>query len=221
MPGMPIAAQLAAAILGTSLMASDQMHVSQLQEEAAMMTEAMRELEARKMSQTTGALNPKYASAEREISHAVKIAAAITTARGDHELLSYLLEQQGIDKEAGFIGGMARAVVPGIKRLGGAIAGGARAAGQSVAGAAGRLMPSAAKAAPAAAAPVATAAAKSKPLISMGTKAKIIGGGAILGAGYTGMKVLQTARDYMMMPGGGHQGPPVMNNVNQYGYAQY
>lgn len=58
---MPIAAQLAAAILGTSLLESDRGHVAELETEAAMMNEALRELEARKMDQTISAL--KYAEA--------------------------------------------------------------------------------------------------------------------------------------------------------------
>lgn len=43
-------------------------------------------------------------------------------------------------------------------------------------------------------------AAKSKPLIGLGTKAKIGLGAGVLGVGYLGAKGVQGARDYMMQP---------------------
>jgi hypothetical protein len=73
---------------------------------------------------------------------------------------------------------------------------------------------------------MAAAAAKpaSKPFMSMGTKAKVLGGGALMGAGYAGYKGLQATRDYMMTPSGGgnfHGGGSIPQSVNQYGYAGY
>jgi hypothetical protein len=61
--------------------------------------------------------------------------------------------------------------------------------------------------------------------IGMGTKAKVLGSAALLGAGYAGYKGLQAAKDYMMMPSGssmnwGQGGPQPMSGVNQYGYPQ-
>lgn len=234
----PIAAQLAAAILGTSLMAADQVHTSGLDEEAALMTQAMAELEARKMHQTISALDSKYASAEREVGYAVKIAAAMTAAQGDLEKLAGLLEAQGMDKEAvnAFLGGLARAGGAALKGIGGA----ASAAGRlkipgtpeapqllqragawvgrqahAMEGTGSRLMAAAPKAAP-----VAAAAGASKPLISTGTKAKLLVGGTLAGAGYMGLKGMQAARDFMMAPTG-HSEAPIMNNVNEYGQASY
>lgn len=82
----------------------------------------------------------------------------------------------------------------------------------------------AAKAGPAAAAArTGAAATKSKPLISWKTKAKILGGGAALGAGYVGYKGLQAGRDYMMQPTyasqawGGSSGR-LPTSINPYGY---
>jgi len=97
-----------------------------------------------------------------------------------------------------------------------------RTAGLPSAGAAAGAAAPAAGAAAGAAAPAA-AAAKSKPWMSLKTKAKIGVGAAGLGAGYLGYKALQTGRDYMMQPqqtGGayGHYGPPVAHDVNPYGY---
>lgn len=241
----PIAAQLAAAILGTGLMAADSAHTAELEEEAAMMTAAIREHEAQKMQQTTGALDYKYASAEREVGYAIKIAAAITAAQDDMQKLAWLLERQGMDKEAigALIGGLARGAGAALKGLGGA----AQAAGrlqipgtppapqmiqragawvgrqaQSMQGAGSRLMAAAPKAAPAtAAAAAAPVAGAGKPLMSMATKGKLMAGGALAGVGYMGMKGMQATRDYMMQPTGAYHGAPVQQNVNQYGYPQY
>jgi hypothetical protein len=68
----------------------------------------------------------------------------------------------------------------------------------------------------------APAAAASKPLLGMGTKAKLVGAGALAGAGYLGYKGLQAGRDYMLAPPR-HSiyGTPVANNINQYGVPQY
>jgi hypothetical protein len=121
-PGIPIAAQLAAAILGTSLMAADSEHVEEQQAEAEAMNEAIRYHEAEKMRQTTGMLDRKYASAEAQASHAIKIAAAMTMAGPDLEKLAHLLELQGMDKEAigALIGGLARGAGAALKGIGGA-----------------------------------------------------------------------------------------------------
>jgi hypothetical protein len=242
MPATPIAAQLAAAILGTSLMAADQAHTSELDAEAAVMNQAMAELEARKMRQTIGSLDSKYASAEREAGRAIKIAAAMTVAQGDLEKLAWLLEAQGMDKEAvnAFLGGLARAGGAALKGIGGAVSAAGRLSiphtpaspqllqragswvgrqAHAAEGAGARLMAAAPKAAPvAAAAPLAAAA--SKPLISTGTKAKLLAGGALAGVGYMGLKGMQSARDFMMAPTG-HSEAPIMNNVNELGYPQY
>jgi hypothetical protein len=86
-------------------------------------------------------------------------------------------------------------------------------AGQNVAQggramAAGALAPAAAAAAPAA----------SKPLLSTGTKLKMMGTAGVLGAGYLGYKGLEAARDYMSVPAGHHHQGYLKQNVNQYGY---
>lgn len=243
----PGAARLIAALLGTGLLASDQAHTAELEREAALMTEAARELEERKMRQTIGALDQKYASAEREVGRAVKIAAAITASRmGSAELLT-LLGQQGMDKEAlDVLAPLARAGGSVLKGIGGAASAAGRLgrqlqqgpgplmrAGGWLSGKGHALSAAGAKAAPAlkatenvlqeaapAAAAAAPAAAKAKPLMSMGTKGKLLAGGALLGTGYVGMKGMQAARDFMMAPSE-HHGAPVMQNVNQYGYPQY
>lgn len=236
---IPIAAQLAAALLGTGMMASDQRHTAELELEGELMTEALRELEDRKMRQTIGALDQKYASAEREIGLAIKVAAAVTVARGDREKLAFLLERQGMDKEAigQILGGLARAGGAALKGIGGAASAAGRLRipgtpeapkllqragawvgrqGEAAQGAGARLMAAAPKAVPAAAA----AAGASKPLFSAATKGKMLAGGALLGAGYVGMKGMQAARDFMMAPSG-HHGAPIQQNVNEYGYPQY
>jgi hypothetical protein len=273
-----MAAKLVAALLGTGLLASDQEHTGELEREAELMTAAARELEERKMHQTIGALDQKYASAEREVGRAIKIAAAIAAAQGDQTKLASLLEQQGMDKEAigEFLGPLAqRAGAAALKGIGGAASaagrlkmpttgtqrllaasGGAPAPGRLAGNTAkllhaggetaasvgvpqgpgvlqraggwlqgkGQALQQAASAgAPAAAAKVAPAAAVAsagKPLISAGTKGKLLAGGALLGAGYVGMKGMQAARDFMMAPGG-HSHTPIQQNVNEYGYPQY
>jgi len=64
-----------------------------------------------------------------------------------------------------------------------------------------------------------------KPLVGLGTKAKLLGGAALLGTGYLAAKGTRTARDYMMVPSStpvyGHGRPPLAHGVNQYGYPQY
>lgn len=255
----PGAARLIAALLGTGLLASDQAHTAELEREAALMTEAMRELEEQKMRQTIGALDQKYAAAEREIGRAVKIAAAIAAQRMDKEAFDVLgpLARAGGAALKG-IGGAASAAgrlkmpTTGTQRLlaasGGAApgrlagntakflhAGGETAASVGATKGPGVLQRAGgwlqrqgegldfrgrmAQAAPAAkAAPAAAGAGTS--LMSAATKGKLLAGGALLGAGYVGMKGLQSARDFMMAPSE-HHGAPVMQNVNQYGYPQY
>jgi hypothetical protein len=247
-PGLPIAAQLVAAVLGTGLLAADQAHASRHQAEAEELNAIAREVEARKMDQTTRALERKRAAAEEASGWAVKIAAAVTVADGDMDKLAVLLERQGMDKEAigAFVGGLMRAGGAALGGLGKGVAATGRAATtgtQRLMQAAGGAQPAvqraggwlqsqgsaiaargAQKAAPAAAAAnPGVARAASKPLISPMTKAKVLGGGALLGAGYVGMKGLQAGRDYMMQPSGGYvgHGPPIMNNVGSAGYPVY
>jgi hypothetical protein len=63
---------------------------------------------------------------------------------------------------------------------------------------------------------------KKKPLI--GWKGKALGGAALLGTGYVGMKGVQATRDYMMTPTGGYgsssYGAPsgARYAPSQYGY---
>lgn len=241
----PIAVQLAAAILGTGLMAADSEHVEELRSEADAMNQALRVHEAEKMRQTTRSLDSKYASAEAETLRLVKIAAAMTVAGDDLEKLAHLLELQGMDKEAigALIGGLARGAGAALRGLGGAASAAARLKvpgtpaapaalqragnwvgqqGQAMQNAGTRLGALGAKAAPAAAAaaPAAQGAAKSKPLIGWGTKGKLLAAGGLAGAGYVGMKGMQAARDYMMAPSG-HAGAPIQHDVNQFGYPQY
>lgn len=74
----PMGAKLTAALLGLGLMQSDAHHRSQVEAEAEMMNEAIREMEDRKMRQTIESLSGrKLASAEREMLQLVKSAAAI------------------------------------------------------------------------------------------------------------------------------------------------
>lgn len=235
-PGAPIGAQLVAALLGMGLAAADSAHVAELKEEAAIMNEALRAHEASRMRQTTSMLDRKYASAERELLDAVKVAAAISVAQDDMDKLAYLLERQGMDKEAigAILGGLARGAGAALKGLGGAASAAARLkipgtpaappllqrAGAWV----GRQGAAAQKAgtrlssvAPSAATP----AAGGKPFLSAATKGKLLAGGALAGVGYTGMKGMQAARDYMMAPTGAYHGAPIQHEVNQFGYAQY
>lgn len=247
----PLAAQLLAALLGLGLMNSDREHVQEREGEDEAATQLARLLEARKMEQTISGLDPKMASAGVTVGAIVKIAAAVTVADGDMEKLASLLEQQGMDKEAigALLSGLARAGGAALKGIGGAASAAGRlavpamgntakmlaAGGEAAAKSPGVLQRAggwlsgqgsslaakgvqAAKAAPAAAA---GAAAGGGSLLSGATKAKIVGGGALLGAGYLGMKGLQAGRDYMMQPTGEHHAPGPPNNVNGYGYPQY
>lgn len=103
-----------------------------------------------------------------------------------------------MDKQA-FIGTASRALTGLTKAFG---KGGARAAARA-AGTAGAK------------------AAKSKPLLSKG---KLLAAGGALGATAAGLKGLQTARDYMMVPSGqsmyGSHSPRLRHQVNRYGYPQ-
>lgn len=161
---LPIAAQLAGAILGMAVLESDREHGAERDAEAEMMNQVFRELEARKMSQTINALK----TAEAVISEAIKVAAVQAA-----EVLT---------KDAG--------IIAGLSRLGKSSGGAASAAVR---------------------------------LPSLSTKAKLVGGAGLLGAGYVGMKGLQAGRDYLEQ---GHdprygKGPKIMQNVNEFGYAQY
>ena len=270
----PLAAQLLAALLGLNLMGSDHQHVAEQEAEAEAMTQRARELEARKMDQTISALSPKMASAGATVGTLVKIAAAVTVANGDQEKLAYLLEQQGMSKEAigAILGGLARAGGAVLKSIGGAASAAGRlklpttgtqrlmaAGGQAVpkapgmfAGNTARMLHAGGEATPALsaasqgpgtlqragswiqgkgqalaqqgqqvaqAAPSAVRpAAGGGSLLSGMTKAKMIGGGALLGAGYLGMKGLQAGRDYMMQPTGAQHAPGPKHNINEFGY---
>lgn len=233
-----LGAQLLATLLGYGLMGADRQHVAEQEAEAEVLSQLARELEARKMEQTISGLSPKMASAAETVWRMVKVAAAVNAAGGDQEKLALCLEQEGLDKEAfgALIGGLARAGGAALKGIGGAasaagrllpqtatqrfLQAGGEAIGPNVAQRAGGWLQGqgaslAQKGMQLAKAPAAA------PLLSAATKAKMIGGGALLGAGYLGMKGMQAARDYMMQPTGSHQGPAVMHDVNQYGYPQY
>lgn len=166
----PIAAQLAAAILGIGVLESDRAHVAEQDQEAEAMNEVLRELEARKMHQTISSL--KYAAAA--LGPVVKAAAMEASAQLDKTSMPI----------ASSIIGAGRALKQGF--------GGA-------AQAAGRLMP------------------------QMSTKTKLIGGAALAGTAYAGLKGLQAGRDYMRaQPHGNYgKGPAVMKNVNEFGYGEY
>jgi hypothetical protein len=57
-----------------------------------------------------------------------------------------------------------------------------------------------------------------KPLLSLGTKAKLLGTAGALGAGYAGMKTLSAVKDYMEIPAGAHHQHYLRSDVNEYGY---
>lgn len=212
----PATAKMVASMLGFGVMMADSRHQARLKQEAELMNQALRELEARKMEQTIGNLDGrKMASAELALRHVVKAAAV----------------EAGMDKEAigALLAGGARLLGKGLSGAGKAVgklpttgtarlrqaAGGAQGAGQRASGwlqSAGQTLQGT------------QAAAKPKPLIGLGTKAKLLGGAAMLGGGYATMKGLQTARDYMMMPSRTQNwgtGAPLHHNVSQYGYATY
>lgn len=58
----------------------------------------------------------------------------------------------------------------------------------------------------------------SKPLLGFGTKAKLLGAGGVLAAGYTGAKALGAVRDYMDVPAGYHHSGYVRGDLTDYGY---
>lgn len=63
-----------------------------------------------------------------------------------------------------------------------------------------------------------------KALMSMGTKAKLLGAGTVLGGGYLATQALGTAKDLLMRPRGGayrYGSSPGMRQVSQYGYPMY
>ncbi len=67
-------------------------------------------------------------------------------------------------------------------------------------------------------APAAAPSILSKPLLSTGTKAKLLAGAGALGAGYVGLKGLGAVRDYMSVPAGAHHQGYLRSDVNEYGY---
>lgn len=177
---VPIAARLAAAILGISVLEDDSEHASNQRAEAELMNQELRELEARKMDQTISSLK----HAEALMMGIVKAAAQAS---------AELMEKEAMGLGTTIVGGALRA---GKKSLGGA------------AQAAGRLMPE---------------GPAKKSLLGLGTKAKLVGGAAVLGTGYAGYKGMQAARDYMQsQPHGVYgKGPAIAHNINEYGYPQY
>jgi hypothetical protein len=238
----PIAAQLAAAILGGTMLASDRAHVQELRQNAAIMNQALREYEAQKMEQTISALDPKMAAAMNLLDDVVKTAALATIEGMDKAAFGELLGALGrVGARAGGallkgMGGAAQAAgrlklpTTGTQRLVSAAQGqglGLTKAPGAMQNAAGWLSRQgtalSSTGAKAPIKPAIAAAGASTPLIGMGTKAKLLGGGALLGAGYLGMKGLQASRDYMMTPSAsyGEHGAPIMHDVNQYGQAQY
>jgi hypothetical protein len=117
--------------------------------------------------------------------------------------------------------GGARSLAPGSLKppdLGALTAGGAGGAPA----AAGRAMPKPPPMPPPTPASAASGKpAPGKPLIGLGTKAKVMGGLAVAGAGYAGYKGLQTGRDYLMQPTGAQQWgslPPLKHEISAYGY---
>jgi hypothetical protein len=113
---IPIAARLAMAILGVSLLESDSTHAEEVRQTAEELNETLRELEAHKMSQTIGALK----HAEAILQSVVKTAA---------EASVELMEKQAMGVGTAVLGGAMRAAGGLKKGLGGA------------ASAAGRLLP--------------------------------------------------------------------------------
>jgi hypothetical protein len=193
------------------------------------------------MEQTISALDPKMAAAMDLLDDVVKTAAVASIEGMDKEAFGELLGALGrVGARAGGallkgMGGAAQAAgrlklpTTGTQRLVSAAQGqglGLTKATGALGNAAGWLSRQGTALSEAGAkAPIkpAIAAAAGAPLIGMGTKAKLLGGGALLGAGYLGMKGLQAGRDYMMTPSAsyGEHGAPIMHDVNQYGQAQY
>lgn len=119
---------------------------------------------------------------------------------------------QGLDQGFGATGRLVREAGPtlmadiprGSAGLGGAVAQAGKAVeqgGQAVAGAA-----------------EAKALRPTKSLIGLGTKAKLLGGAGLLGAGYVGMKGLGAVGDYMATPAGYHHVGYIRPDVTDYGY---
>lgn len=134
---------------------------------------------------------------------------------------------KGLESGFGATGRLVRAAGPTLME--GVAPGGASPALGRVLGGAGKAMESGGAALSATGTDAARAGARgvlkpaqrsfaSKPLLSPLTKAKLVGGGAALGAGYVGLKGLSAAKDYMSVPSGApHQGY-VRHDVNEYGY---
>lgn len=234
----PALAQLAMAALGLGAVVSDQRHTAELTQQAEAMNQVVRELEAKKMEQTINSLGPsKLASIAEEI--------------GTELARSSLGKEAAIGALVGALGrGLGGTLAASGRGLGALGRSGntfrfqqaARRAGVGVPTPAagvgtalrqsgvslqqtGRNLSSGATQAQQNMATQQARRAASKPLIGTGTKLKLLGGATALGAGYAGLKGLQTARDYMMMPAGqstyGRHGPQLMHNVSQYGYPTY
>jgi hypothetical protein len=187
-----------------------------------------RELRARQMSQANGQLQGKMASARdaavaddlgrllaKEAFAGALLGAGMKAlggaAGGVGKALSTGLTGTARLQNAGEAAGFARALRPGMaQRAGGTLSG----IGSKLQGAGQAL----ATKAPAVATPT------SKPLIGMGTKAKLLGGAVAAGGLYAAYKGMQGVKDYMSQPSGtasfGGPTPGVMHNVNQWGYPQ-
>lgn len=207
-------------VLGFGLLHHDQGHQEQLRAEAEAMNQALREREAMKMHATKSELkSPSLVPAR--VNHEAPPVTAEDAGLfyGDADLFKggsasvvgryargELLSPMEKAALGGFIGAGLKGLGAGAKAIGsrlgmGGVGGALQAAGQGVMGA---VKPAA------------------KPLIGLGTKAKLIGGLGLAGAAYAGYKGLQTTRDYMMTPsysspswGSGFQ---LQQQPNQYGY---
>ena len=223
-------------VAGTAaLVGADSKHRERQLQEAAVLNQLFRELEAEKQRGTQDALSGKGSA----LSPQGQAAQQLNSMQSYHGMLSLMdkggsalsglaIEAlEGMDKEA--IGALLGGVAKGMgKMLGGAgakapgvvgkLKGAPRAVGPKAAGLPGTQ--GVAQAAQASRGPGVLAGAKKA--VTPGWKSKALVGGAALGAAYTGYKGLQTARDYMMQPTyasnnwggtGTLRGP-----VNQYGY---
>lgn len=195
----PPAARIAASILGVGAMAGDAHHVKKLRQEAALLTQAIREHEAMRMQPAIAGLTRGRIPQGQPILPSDDIDLADLEASMPMDLLkggSAELSALGISLGKTLAKIAAPSFAPGELKKEAIVLG--------------SLLKPAAEAVP-----------KAKPLLSMGTKAKLLGGAGLLGAGYMGYKGMQTARDYMMMPSGqSNWGPGYAPRagVTEYGY---
>lgn len=230
-------------------MANERKNDEELHEQAEAMNEAAEEAEAMRMQQVVNGfkgaeMDPRLVKVAEDIGRrlarqeldkeAGRIGNVLNSALGGAGRAASGLGSrlsQGFGPNARMAAALgeegANAFRPSLaQRAGGAISGaGQKMQGMAASGAVASglkgLAPAAASAVPAAEA----AAAKSKPLISGLTKAKIGIGALGLGTAYLGYKALKGVKDYMMEPSypsiyGAH-GPRPFTNVNEYGYPSY